>query len=135
LNSGRSAAIVALFLIALAGSFVGTEPTVIGYASWCEDGLDNDGDGDVDIQDLACIRYPYEDNPSTDESFRATYSTDPNVVYLSMFEWHLANAGTVDEYNYAYCRAIQYGDYPTTEDAQRAYDYAVQNQINCANYP
>ena len=135
MDKRRSGTIVALLLVALATSFTGAEPIIIGYADWCSDGLDNDGDGFTDIEDLACLRYPYEDNPSTDESFKGTYSNDPDVRYLSLFEWHQQYASTVDEYNYAYCRAIQYGDYPTQEDAQRAYDYAVQNSINCANYP
>ena len=137
IDASKTGVVIALFFAGLAVSFTGTPQ--VGYSSQCTDGLDNDNDGFTDIQDLACILYPYADNPSTNEEFRGFYSSGSS--YLSLFEYHYDNAQTTDQYNYAYCRAIEQDPqtgthhYPTDEDAQAAYDYAIQNLINCLNYP
>ena len=53
---GKSgAALVAfLLLMGLSATLASEHEDEVEYAPWCEDGLDNDGDGLIDAEDVHC---------------------------------------------------------------------------------
>ena len=86
-SNKKSMGIVLLFLGILAAAFAGSPPQYIGIHADCEDGVDNNDNGFIDIGDEGCLQYPYEDGAGED-------FTDPALMYqgnnyVSLFDYHL----------------------------------------------
>lgn len=126
----QNAGIVVLFLAILAGALAGSPRTYIGISAECEDGLDNDGDNDIDFGDSECYEYPYADgngesNTPNSERYASTY-------YVSLFDWHLQNSppGFEEE---VVCTALAFGYY-NGDDSEAASIWVDSNNIDCTPY-
>lgn len=119
-----------MFLAILAGALTGKGLVTIGINAECEDGLDNDGDQDIDIADQQCFEYPYADgNGESDTPVNERY-TGSN--YVSLFDWHLANAPAGSEASII-CTALGFGYY-NADDVQSASDWVDANGVDCSPY-
>ena len=126
----QNAGIVFLFVAILAGALTGSARTYVGIHAECEDGLDNDGDLDVDFGDQQCFEYPYADgNAESDTPMNERYTSNN---YVSLFDWHLQNAplGTEAE---VVCVALGFGYY-NSQDVQSASAWVDQNGVDCSPY-
>ena len=126
----QNAGIVVLFLAILAGALAGSPRTYIGISAECEDGLDNDGDLDIDFGDQQCYEYPYSDgNGESTTPFNERYTS---TWYVSLFEWHLENAPPGFEENII-CTALGF-QYYNADDAEAASMWVDQNGVDCSPY-
>ena len=83
--------LVALFIaFAFTGS-VKAQP--IGIHEECQDGIDNDGEGDIDENDFHCMEYPFADgageSPTTMGESGKAFSSDS--YEMTLFEYHEDN--------------------------------------------
>jgi hypothetical protein len=69
-EKGAAALLALLLLMGLSATLSSQEEDVVEYAPWCEDGIDNDGDGLTDAEDEHCgpdwgygNGAPYEEPP------------------------------------------------------------------------
>ena len=129
-SNKRSMGIVFLFLAILAGAFAGSLPQYVGINPECEDGLDNDGDLDVDIGDQQCLEYPYADgNGESDTPMNQRYTSNN---YVSLFDWHLQNAPPGAE-GAIICTSLGFGYY-NADDVQSASAWVDQTGTDCSPY-
>lgn len=128
----QSFAIVSLFLVIIAASFGGSPAADITIHAECEDGIDNDGDFNVDIGDQDCFEYPYSDgNGEFNTPGYERYTS--SKAYPSLFEYHLANSTPGPQQEAVVCSGLGFGVY-NSEDAQAASDWVNSNNVNCQNY-
>ena len=124
----QSGAIVAIFLLLIASAFSGSGQTVIGIHEECKDGIDNDGDSDIDIGDNECFFYPYEDGNAEDPTPVNERYTANN--YVSLFDYHLENSPPgVDESTI--CFALATNAYNESDEA-KANAWVNENEVDCA---
>ena len=84
----RGQFLVAIFFALLAVAFTGGEREGIGFSKECIEGIDNDGDGQNDAQDVDCRSYPYADGlGETFTPIGADYQGD--YYSVSMFDYLL----------------------------------------------
>jgi len=81
------------FILALlvAVAFTGTAQEVVGIHAECEDGIDNDGDTDIDAFDDQCWQYPFADGGA--EYGTTTYPTgkmwSSDSYSMTLHEWRV----------------------------------------------
>ena len=129
-SNKRSMGIVFLFLAILAGAFAGSAPQYIGIHSDCEDGIDNNDNGYIDVEDEGCFQYPYEDGSGEDLTDIASRYTGNN--YVSLFDYHLEISQPGQE-EAVICTASVFGFY-LPEDDQKANQWINENNANCEPY-
>jgi len=129
----RAGAILALFLILIAASFSG-KVEALAISSECTDGLDNDGDlnsidGGIDVEDDACLSYPYNDG-NGEEVTPINERYNSIREYPSLFEYHRDYGG----FN-AVCDAFAGGYYDQFPEQKAEADIWLnaqgQPRINC----
>lgn len=54
MQGGKALFLAFLLMAGLSASFGSQNEDAVEYAPWCEDGLDNDGDGQTDEEDIHC---------------------------------------------------------------------------------
>lgn len=114
----------------LAGALTGKGVVTIGIHADCQDGLDNDGDQDVDFGDNECYQYPYSDGAGESPTPMSERYQSNN--YVSLFDWHLENAPPGLEPDVV-CVALAFGYYNDV-DAQKASQWVDENGVDCTPY-
>lgn len=114
-------------LLLVATAFTGTSLKAIEIHSDCEDGLDNDLDGQIDIEDDPCFQYPYADGNGEQETpLNERYTSSS---YVSLFDYHIENSA--QEYlEEVVCFALTTGLY-NESDEQKAINWTVENDVDC----
>jgi hypothetical protein len=123
----RNGLIVAIMLLLVATAFTGTSLKTIEIHSDCEDSLDNDLDGQIDLEDDPCYVYPYADGNGEQETpLNERYTSSK---YVSLFDYHIQNSGPhyVEE---AVCFALTTGMY-NESDEQKAINWSIENDVDC----
>jgi hypothetical protein len=54
MQGGKAVFLAFLLMAGLSASFGSQNEDTVEYAPWCEDGVDNDGDGLIDEEDIHC---------------------------------------------------------------------------------
>jgi hypothetical protein len=123
----QSGAIIAVFLLLIASAFAGSGPRFVGIHEECIDGIDNEGDGDIDVYDNECYFYPFEDgNGEEDTPVNQRYTENR---YVSLFDYHLQYAPPgSEEATVCFALSVQLYD---ESDEQKAQNWVDENQVNC----
>lgn len=126
-NSAAAAGII--LAIFLGNALTGFAP--VGYHEECIDGIDNDGDGFNDADDLQCQIYPYEDgNGESDTPPESQTYDGVGTGFQSLADYHaLANDPNQVESNI--CINIAVNKYNVV-DMQKALNYEISLNLNCA---
>lgn len=76
-------------MVAVAFTGAGT-PAPIGIKSDCMDGIDNDGDGDIDDTDDQCWEYPFADGGGESQTTSGVGGKmfSSGSYEMSVFDWH-----------------------------------------------
>tara|TARA_B110000305_G_scaffold196626_1_gene221808 strand:- start:97 stop:498 length:402 start_codon:yes stop_codon:yes gene_type:complete len=125
----NSAAVAGIILAVLLGNaLTGFAP--VGYHEECIDGIDNDGDGLNDADDLQCQIYPYEDGNGESETPPESQTYDGVATgYESLADYHaLANDPATVEQNICTYMALSLYNEP---DMQKALNYEISLDLNC----
>jgi len=123
----QAAGILSIALIILATALGGVK--TIGYSTECTDGVDNDGETDVDLVDNECFMYPYSDGNGEGPPEGPMFE---GASYASLFQYHLTFSAPEDiEPNICFADAI--GMYGQVEGDQEKFNqYLMSNpEINC----
>ena len=124
--------IVFLFLGIIASAFGGSVSSGVTIHQECEDGIDNNGNFDIDIGDLGCFEYPYSDGNGEDETpIEDRYKS--NTPYPSLLNYHIDNTTPGPEEEAVICSALAFGLYDP-EDSQSASEYIAANGYDCSPY-
>lgn len=128
----QSFAIVSLFLVIIAAAFGGSPAADMSIHQECEDGIDNNGNFDIDIGDIGCFEYPYADGNGEDPTpMNERYTR--NVPYPSLFDYHIENTTPGPQEEAVVCSALGFGLY-NSEDSQSASEFVATNGIDCSPY-
>lgn len=123
----NQAALGLLFIgLILATALTGTAP--IGYHEECINGADDDADTAVDGLDQECFNYPFADGNG--ESNTVVADRYNGNAYASLFEYHLAYGGDVQQTTDGICFALATGMYGP-DDTEAAGMWIDENQIDC----
>jgi len=125
----NSAAVAGIILaIFLGNALTGFAP--VGYHEECIDGIDNDGDGFNDADDLQCQIYPYEDGNGESDTPPESQTYDGVATgFESLADYHaLANDPQFRESNI--CTHIVLNLY-NQPDMQMALYYESSLNLNC----
>lgn len=126
----QSYAIVVLFLGIIAAAFTGSGIQYIGIHAECEDGIDNNQNGFIDIGDDGCFEYPYQDGAGEDITDPASRYQGNN--YVSLFDYHLQISQPGQD-EAVICTALGFGFY-LPEDQQKAEQWINENAVDCSPY-
>ena len=127
-DNTRNGLIVTIMLLLVATAFTGTSLKTIEIHSDCKDGLDNDGDQQIDIEDDPCFSYPYADGNGEEETpLNERYTSSS---YVSLFDYHIQNAPVGAE-EPMICFALQTGMYGES-DVEKAIEWTIQNDVDCS---
>jgi phosphatidylserine decarboxylase len=126
-DNTRNGLIVTIMLLLVATAFTGTALKTIEINSDCQDGFDNDGDDQIDIEDDPCFEYPYADGNGEEETPLNQRYTSSN--YVSLFDYHIENAPLGAEVPMI-CFAFETNMY-NEEDQQKATNWFIENDVDC----
>ena len=117
-----------ILAVLLGNALTGFAP--VGYHEECIDGIDNDGDGLNDADDLQCQIYPYEDGNGESETPPESQTYDGVATgYESLADYHaLANDPATVEDNICGLMVLNQYNEP---DMQKALNYEISLQLNC----
>lgn len=122
----QAAGVLGIALIILATALGGVK--TIGYSSECTDGIDNDGETDVDLIDNECFNYPYSDGSGESPHSGAVFE---GSSYASLFDYHVLYSEPAALVNNI-CFADATLMYQNVEGDQSKFDeYVIQNDISC----
>ena len=124
--------IVLLFLGIIASAFNGSVSSGVTIHQDCQDGIDNNGDFNIDIGDIGCFEYPYSDGNGEDPTPIEDRYTK-NVEYPSLFDYHIQNTTPGGQEEAVVCTALGFGLY-SPEDEQSANEWAFNNGFDCSSY-
>lgn len=122
----KAAGVMGIALIILATALSGVE--TIAYSSECTDGVDNDGETDIDLTDNQCFFYPYTDGNGEGVYDGPMFS---GASYASLFDYHIIYSEPADiEGNICFANALL--AYENVQGDQEKFDnYVIENGINC----
>lgn len=122
----QAAGVLGIALIVLATALGGVK--TIGYSSECTDGVDNDGETDVDLLDNECFFYPFSDGAGESPGGGALFE---GQSYASLFDYHVLYSDPADvEANICFGDAL--GMYQNVQgDQQKFDDYVLENNVSC----
>ena len=116
--------------VLLGNALTGFAP--IGYHEECIDGIDNDGDGMNDADDLQCQMYPYEDGNGESDTPPESQTYDGlDTGFQSLADYHaLSNDPAMVEGNI--CGYIILNMY-NEADMVKGLNYEISLNLNCGN--
>lgn len=121
--------LIAIFFGLLAVAFTGDQSVGVGFSKECIDGIDNDADGSIDVNDSDCLSYPYADGAGeTFTQIGADYQSEKYAV--SMFDYQYLYFGSSDTY---WCQQTTYDakivEYQNLETYSNGKDTAYDDYV------
>ena len=121
--------LVAFFLALLAVSLTGDQSQGVGFAKECIDGIDNDSDGSIDVNDSDCLSYPYADGEGeTFTQIGADYQSEKYAY--SIFDYQYLYFGASDTF---WCQQTTYDnkviEYQALENYSNGKDKAYDDYL------
>lgn len=125
----NSAAVAGIILAVLLGNaLTGFAP--VGYHADCIDGIDNDGDGMTDADDMECSEYPYSDGNGEETTPQESRSYDGTATGFESLPDYIVLGNDPMMVQDNLCIGLAFG-YFNEPDLQDAMGYQVSMDFNC----
>ncbi len=131
MKTTKNAAIAASILLAVAMGAALTGIVPVKYHQDCIDGIDDDGNGDIDGEDPDCAEYPYADGNGEENTPNPQRTYDGvSTSYESLSGYYIEHSTLTSTIETNICFALS-ANLLNQPDLVIAQDYVADNTVNC----